>query len=222
MAKQSKRVGFYVRVSTDGQTTENQRRELREVAAARGWEVTRVYHDNGISGAKGREHRKQLDAMLKDAARGKFDMVAAWSVDRIGRSLKDLVAFLSELRALKVDLYLHKQALDTSTPSGRAMFGMLGIFAEFEREIIVERVNAGLARAKAEQASGKPRKHKDGRIKKAIGRPRVSPETEAAIRAMRSEGKGMTAISKALGVGGGTVTRVLGTDHTRQRATLTV
>lgn len=208
MAKQ-KRVAFYVRVSTDGQTTENQRRELQEVAAGRAWEVVRVYDDNGISGAKGREHRRQFDALLQDAARGKFDMVAAWSVDRLGRSLKDLVGFLSELRALKVDLYLHKQALDTSTPSGRAMFGMLGIFAEFEREIIVERVNAGLARAKAEQASGKVRKHRDGRVKKAIGRPRIMPETEAAIRAMRAEGKGMTAISKALRVGGGTVARVL-------------
>lgn len=197
--QKTKRVAIYARVSTDGQTTENQRRELREVAAARGWEVIQVYDDNGISGAKGREYRKAFDRMLKDAARGRFDMVAAWSVDRLGRSLQDLVGFLSELRALKVDLYLHKQALDTSTPSGRAMFGMLSIFAEFEREIIVERVRSGLARAKATGTkSGAP-----------IGRPRVSPETETAIRAMRAKGKGMTAISKALHVGGSTVMRVL-------------
>ncbi len=207
--KKTKRVAIYARVSTDGQTTENQRREIQEVAAARKWEVVQVYEDNGISGAKGREHRKAFDRMLKDAARGRFDMIAAWSVDRLGRSLQDLVGFLSELRALKVDLYLHKQALDTSTPSGRAMFGMLGIFAEFEREIIVERVRSGLARAKAEQDAGKPRRGKNGKLKKAIGRPRVSPETEAQILAMRAEGKGMTAISKALRVGGSTVKRVL-------------
>lgn len=209
MFKQPKRVAFYVRVSTDGQTTENQRRELREVAAVRGWKVVQVYDDNGVSGAKGREHRKQFDGLLKDAARGRFDLIAAWSVDRLGRSLQDLVAFLSELHALKVDLYLHQQGIDTTTPASKAMFQMMGVFAEFERSLIVERVRAGLARAKAEEATGKPRVGKDGQIKKAIGRPRVSPETEAAIRTMRTEGKGMTAISKALHVGGSTVKRVL-------------
>ena len=191
----AKRIALYLRVSTDGQTTKNQRRELQQVAKARGWEVAKVYDDDGVSGAKGREYRKAFDRMLKDAARGKFDMVAAWSVDRLGRSLQDLVAFLSELKALEVDLYLHKQALDTSTPSGRAMFGMLSVFSEFEREMIVERVRAGIARARAEG--------------KTLGRPRVSPDTEAAIRDLRAEGRGMTVISKALGVGCSTVTRVL-------------
>jgi len=201
MAGSAKRVAFYVRVSTGEQTTENQRLELQEAANARGWTVVEVYDDNGVSGAKGREHRKQFDALLKDAARGRFDLIAAWSVDRLGRSLQDLVAFLGELHALKVDLYLHQQGIDTTTPAGRAMFQMMGVFAEFERSMIQERVKSGLARAKANGTkSGAP-----------IGRPRVSAEKEAAIRAMRAEGKGMTAIQKALGVGGGTVQRVLAT-----------
>ncbi len=177
----SKRVALYLRVSTDGQTAKNQRREVEQVAEARGWQVAKVYDDDGVSGAKGREYRKAFDRMLKDGARGEFDMVAAWSVDRLGRSLQDLVGFLGELKALDVDLYLHKQALDTSTPSGRALFGMLGVFSEFEREMIVERTRAGIARARAEG--------------KTLGRPRVSTDTEAAIRDLRAEGKGMTAIS---------------------------
>ena len=191
----TKRVALYLRVSTDGQTTKNQRRELQQVARARGWDVAKVYDDDGVSGAKGREYRRAFDRMLKDAARGEFDMVAAWSVDRLGRSLQDLVTFLSELKALSVDLYLHKQALDTSTPSGRAMFGMLSVFSEFEREMIVERVRAGIARARAEG--------------KTLGRPRVTAEVEDAIRDLRAEGMGMTAISKTLGAGSSTVTRVL-------------
>src|SRR6476469_9042019 len=144
-----KRVGVYVRVSTDGQTTENQRRELEAVAAGSGWEVVGIYEDSGISGAKGRDQRPGLDRLLKDATARKINMIAAWSVDRLGRSLQHLVGFLNELQALNCHLYLHQQAIDTTTPSGRAMFQMCGVFAEFERSMIVERVNAGLARAKA-------------------------------------------------------------------------
>jgi DNA invertase Pin-like site-specific DNA recombinase len=109
----------------------------------------------GISGAKGRDHRPGLDRLLKGVARREFDMVAAWSVDRLRRSLQHLVGLLGELHAKDVDLYLHQQGLDTSTPSGRAMFQMLGVFAEFERALIQERVRAGLARARAQgQAAG--------------------------------------------------------------------
>lgn len=203
------RVALYGRVSTDGQSVNAQLTELREVAERRGWEIVHEYTDKGISGAKGRDQRPALDAMLKAATRGECDMVAAWSVDRLGRSVQHLVAGLADLQAAGVGLYLHKQALDTSTPSGRAMFGMLAIFAEFERELIQERVRAGMKVAKAEQAAGKERLHPNGRVKKAIGRPRISAETEARIRAMRAEGKGMTAISKRLRVGGSTVKRVL-------------
>ena len=120
-------VAVYARVSTDGQATENQLRELRAAVKRHGWTVTREYVDNGISGAKGRKDRPQFDALLKSVTRREFDVVAAWSVDRLGRSLQDLVGFLSDLHAKQVDLYLHQQALDTSTPSGKAMFGMLGV-----------------------------------------------------------------------------------------------
>ena len=110
----------------------------------------KVYKDYGISGAKGRDKRPAFDALCRAAARREFDVVMAWSVDRLGRSLQDLVGFLSELHALKIDLFLHRQGLDTTTPAGKAMFQMMGVFAEFERAMIQERVRAGLARARSE------------------------------------------------------------------------
>ena len=140
-----RRVGLYLRVSTSEQTTKNQRRELEAAAKRHGWLVVSVFEDAGISGANGREQRPGLDALMKAVARREIDMVAAWSVDRLGRSLTALLELLTELHAKKVDLYLHQQSLDTSTPSGRAMFQMMGVFAEFERAMIRERVMAGLA-----------------------------------------------------------------------------
>lgn len=118
------------------------------MARRSGSEIVGVYEDAGISGARGRDKRPGFDRLLKDATARKINMIAAWSVDRLGRSLQHLVGFLIDLQALGCDLYLHQQALDTSTPSGRAMFQMCGVFAEFERGMIRERVNAGLARAK--------------------------------------------------------------------------
>jgi DNA invertase Pin-like site-specific DNA recombinase len=141
---------IYLRVSTIEQTTANQERELREIASRMGCEIVKVYRDHGISGAKGRDKRPAFDKLCRDAARREFDMVMAWSVDRLGRSLQDLVGFLSELHALKIDLFLRQQGLDTTTPAGKAMFQMMGVFAEFERAMIQERVRAGLARAKSE------------------------------------------------------------------------
>jgi DNA invertase Pin-like site-specific DNA recombinase len=153
-----KRVGIYPMVTTDTQTTENQRRELEAVAARSGWEVVGIYADAGISGAKGRDKRPGFDRLLKDATARKINLIAAWSVDRLGRSLQDLVGFLNELQALSCNLYLHQQALDTTTPSGRAMFQMCGVFAEFERCMIRERVNAGLREPRpAASSSGGPR-----------------------------------------------------------------
>src|SRR5262245_14959820 len=142
------RAALYLRVSTDDQSTERQERELTEAAARRGHEVVEVYADNGVSGAKGRNGRPAFDRLHRDAARRKFDVVMAWSVDRLGRSLQDLVGFLSELHALKIELYLHQQGLDTTTPAGKAMFQMMGVFAEFERAMIVDRVKSGLRLAK--------------------------------------------------------------------------
>src|SRR6187397_2700879 len=141
---------IYLRVSTQDQTTANQERELREIASRMGCEIVKVYKDHGISGAKGRDKRPAFDALCRDATKRQFDVVMAWSVDRLGRSLQDLVGFLSELHALRIDLYLHQQGLDTRTPGGKAMFQMLGVFAEFERAMIQERVRAGLKRARAE------------------------------------------------------------------------
>ena len=152
---------LYLRVSTKDQDTGNQRRELEAAATRLGHTIVGIYEDRGISGSKGRDKRS------------KFDLIMAWSVDRLGRSLPDLVNFLQHLHATKTGLYLHQQGLDTTTPAGRAMFGMLAIFAEFERSIIVERVNAGLARAR----------EKGTKSGKAIGRPTLHPETIAAIRA---------------------------------------
>ena len=195
----TKRVAFYLRVSTNEQTTANQRRELEAVAAAAGWEVVEVYEDAGISGAKGRDKRPAFDRLLKDANRRRFDMVAAWSVDRLGRSLPDLVGFLGDLNALGVDLYLQQQALDTSTPTGRAFFQLAGVFAEFERAMIVERVRSGLARAKAQGTkSGEP-----------IGRPALPEAKRREIVAARASGLTIRAAAKAAGVAPATVQKVL-------------
>jgi DNA invertase Pin-like site-specific DNA recombinase len=198
----AKRVGIYIRVSTDGQTTANQRRELEGVAARSGWEVVGFYEDAGVSGAKGRDGRPGFDRLLKDATSRKIDMVAAWSVDRLGRSLQHLVGFLTDLQALGCDLYLHQQALDTSTPSGRAMFQMCGVFAEFERAMIVERVNAGLKRAKAQGVKLGRGNRKDGEWsadEERWGMPRA--ELEKRILRLHKDGMGLLKIGKTLGVG---------------------
>ncbi len=128
------------------QTVENQLRDLLAVAERQGWTVTATFTDEGISGVKGRDRRPGYDALLKGVARKDFEQIMAWSVDRLGRSLPDLVAFLNDIQSKAVDLYLHQQGLDTSTPSGRMMFQMLGVFAEFERAMIRERIMAGLRR----------------------------------------------------------------------------
>ena len=190
-----KRVALYARVSTDAQTTENQLMQLRAVAERHGWSVVAEYIDHGISGAKSREQRPQFDALLHGLARREFDMIAAWSVDRLGRSLQDLLAFLLELQSKRVDLYLHQQALDTSTPMGKAMFQLCGVFAELERSIIQERVKAGLERARAKG--------------KTLGRPRTDQRTEAKIRQLAARGTGKGKIARTLGIGVSVAQRIL-------------
>jgi DNA invertase Pin-like site-specific DNA recombinase len=157
-----KTVALYLRVSTGEQTVENQRRELLAAAERRGWTVAAEFCDEGISGANGRDKRPGFDKLCRAVVRHQFDVVAAWSVDRLGRSVQDLVAFLGELHGAGVDLYLDRQGVDTSTPAGKALFQMLGVFAEFERSIIQERIAAGIARARA----------KGTRSGKAFGRPK--------------------------------------------------
>lgn len=189
------RVALYLRVSTGEQTVENQRRELTAWAERAGHEIVETYEDAGVSGAKARDKRPAFDRALKDAVRRRYDMLAVWSVDRLGRSLQELVAALQELRGARVGLFLHQQALDTTTPNGSAMFGMLGVFAEYEHAIIVERVKSGLARVRAEG--------------KKLGRPPVADELKARIRELRAAGRPIKKIAAELGCGVGTVQRAI-------------
>jgi DNA invertase Pin-like site-specific DNA recombinase len=186
------RVALYVRVSTDGQSVDNQVRELQAVAERHGWVIFDTYSDPAVSGAKAQ--RPAFDRMMAGVQRRDFDMIAAWAVDRLGRSLQNLLVFLGEIKAKGVDLYLHQQGLDTSTPAGKAMFQMLGVFAEFERSMTLERVYAGLKRARAEG--------------KVLGRPKVNGATEDAILAELAKGTGIKATARAIGCGVGTVQRV--------------
>ena len=191
----SKRAAIYVRVSTDQQTTENQERALMAIAEKAGWEITSVYRDQGVSGAVKRNHRPAFQELQKDAVQRRFDIVLAWSVDRLGRSLQDLAEFLTELHALNIDLVLHQQGLDTTTPAGKAMFQMMGVFAEFERTMIKDRVKAGLQRAKSNGVK--------------LGRPKIDRDTETAIlSALQSGNEGIRKIATRFSVGVGTVQRI--------------
>ena len=191
----TRRVAIYTRVSTDGQTTANQRLVLEQVAEKSRWDVVEVYEDHAVSGAKGRDQRPAFDQLCKDATRREFDVVMAWSVDRLGRSLQHLVAFLGELHAVGVDLFLHQQGIDTTTPAGKAMFQMMGVFAEFERAMIQDRVKAGLARARAQG--------------KTLGRPKVAHKVRQTILDARSDGLSIRNIAKEVGVSVGTVHGVI-------------
>jgi DNA invertase Pin-like site-specific DNA recombinase len=189
-----KRAAIYVRVSTERQTVENQVRELRQIAEHRGWEVVEQYSDAGISGTKGRDGRPGLNLMLNDAKRRKFDVVMAWAIDRLGRSLVDLLHTIQELEASSVDLYLDQQSIDTTTPMGKLMFQVTGAFAEFERSMIRQRVHAGLKRA---VEAGK-----------VLGRPRISDKLEKRIKHELRAGKGILKVAHEVGVGHGTVERI--------------
>lgn len=188
------KAALYVRVSTDGQTVENQARELRQIAERRGWEVVEVYTDAGISGAKGRDQRPGLDRMLNDANRRKFDVVMAWAIDRLGRSLVDLLGTVQHLEGCGVDLFLDQQNLDTTTPAGKLMFQVCGAFAEFERSIIRQRVRLGLKRAVAQG--------------KRLGRPRIDRDIERKVQQELRKGEGVLKTAKALDLGTGTVQRI--------------
>lgn len=186
----SKRIAIYTRVSTSKQTTDNQSLELEAWAARCGYTVVKTYCDKAISGSKGRDKRPGFDAMLKASVRREFDVIAVWSSDRLGRSLQHLIDVLQTIRDTKTELYIHTQALDTTTPAGRAMFGMLSVFAEFEREMIVARVNAGLDRARAKGTT--------------LGRPTTSPRVRetamAALQAGSSVREAVRASGASLGV----------------------
>ncbi len=185
------RTAIYARVSTAQQYTSNQIHEIDRVASARGWTIVRTFTDDGISGSKGRDERPALDQLLKAATRREFDLLAVWSIDRLGRSLQHLVTTVNDLHAQGVQLYFHQQAIDTTTPSGKLMFGVFSSFAEFEREMIRERIKLGVERAR-----------KEG---KKLGRPSsVTESTRAAIVELYKKGMSPKKISQTLKCGVGT------------------
>jgi DNA invertase Pin-like site-specific DNA recombinase len=195
MTKANRRAAIYARVSTDSQTVENQIRELRQIAERRGWEVLEeIYTDAGISGAKGRAQRPGLDRLLKDSSRRKFDVVMAWAIDRLGRSLIDLLGTIQHLEAVGVDLYLDQQSIDTTTPMGKLVFQITGAFAEFERSMIQQRIRAGLKRAVAQGTK--------------LGRPKVDLALECKAQKQLEKGVGILKVAKTLGLGTGTVQRI--------------
>jgi DNA invertase Pin-like site-specific DNA recombinase len=177
------KTAIYARVSTDEQTTDNQVIKLEQVAERNGWEVEAIYADT-ISGAKSK--RPQLDKLMKAVMRKEIDMVMVWSVDRLGRSLQHLTTLLSDIESKGIDLYLHQQNIDTSTPSGKMLFQLLGVFAEFERSMIRERVMAGLDRARSQG--------------KRLGRPPVPPITVDKVKRLREEGMSLRKIAKQVGI----------------------
>ena len=177
------KIAIYARVSRDEQTTENQTLGLKKVAERNGWEVQAIYADT-ISGAKSK--RPELDKLMKSVMRKEVDMVMVWSVDRLGRSLQHLTTLLSDIESKGINLYLHQQNIDTSTPSGKMLFQLLGVFAEFERSMIRERVLAGLNRARSQG--------------KRLGRPPVPPLTVDKIKRLREEGLSLRKIAKQVGI----------------------
>lgn len=193
MAKAT-RAAIYLRVSTDGQDTANQRLALEAVAARRGWRIVQTYEDAGVSGAKGRDKRPGFDTMMRDAARGRFDVVMVWAVDRLGRSTAAVAPALAELGELGVSFYADREGMDSTTAHGRAMLQMAAVFAELERGMIRERVHAGLTRARAQG--------------KTLGRPKVADDIEGAIKARLAVGEGVLKVAKAVGCGVSTVQRV--------------
>src|SRR6056300_77862 len=187
---------IYSRVSTNDQTIENQLQVLREVAEKKGLEVVREISDEGISGAKGRDARKSFDELITGSIRKEWDIILVWDVSRLGRSLKHLVSFLDDIQSTNCDLYIHQSGLDTSTASGKMMFQMIGVFSEFERSMIRERVIAGQQRAKAEG--------------KHIGRKtNVNEGTLNAVKHLRENNVPIKRIAKDLQIGVGTVYKIL-------------
>ena len=186
------RAALYLRVSTtDTQTTENQRMALAKVARPREWEIVQTYEDAGISGAKGRDKCHAFDRMLTDAVRRRFDVLMVWSIDRLGRSVLHVANAMAGMDAAGVSLYSDQQAIDSTSPVGKAMIQMACVFGELEREMIRARVVAGLNRVR-EQG-----------IKK-LGRPRVGRKTEEAIQKQLRSGHGILKVANALGVGSST------------------
>ena len=190
------KVVIYSRVSTKDQNCENQIRLLKEIVERNNWDLVDLYVDVGISGSKGRESRKEFDRLNKDMIRRKFNRILVWDISRLGRSLQHLVEFLNEVNSIGCNLYIHQSGLDTSTPNGKMMFQMIGVFSEFEREMISERVKLGLERVKSKG--------------KKLGRPqRVNSSMIDEMKNLKNIGWSYGKISEHLGVSKMTVSRTL-------------
>lgn len=189
--KTEKRIAIYARVSTSEQSADMQLTELREHSLRRGWVVASEYIDEGISGTK--SSRPQLDKLMVDARRRKFDVVLVWRFDRFARSTAHLLSALDEFRALDIDFVSLNESIDTTTPLGKMVFTIVAAVAELERSIICERVRAGVARA---VANGK-----------RLGRPRGSRIDADRVGELRATGLSTRQIAKNMGIGVGSVVR---------------
>lgn len=190
-----KRVALYARSSTDGISSENQLFELQTVASRMNWKVVEIYMERGESWPKKNEKMIALKSLSEAAARHEFDLIMVWSIDRLAKSLQQLVELLTDIHAENIDLYIHKQGIDTTTPTWQDFFHFCTVFADFESTVIKESINTGLNRARAKGQT--------------LGRPRTKAAVEEEIRAYRKEGMGIKKIAKHLGIGVGVVQRVV-------------
>ena len=191
-----RKVAIYSRVSTLDQTIDNQLLELRDHCSKMGWEIVKEYSDEGLSGTLSRDKRPALNSLIKDAYRKKFDSVVCWDISRIGRSMKELVLFLSDMKDRDIGICSVRQGFDTSTTMGEMMFQFVGILSSWEREMIRERTLAGLDRARSEG--------------KTLGRKKViTDEITSKIVNLRSIGRSIRDIASEVGVSRGTVSNVL-------------
>ena len=191
-----RKVAIYTRVSTLDQTIDNQLLELRDHCSRMGWEIVKEYADEGLSGTLSRDKRPALNSLIKDAYRKRFDSVVCWDISRIGRSMKELILFLSDMKDRGIGICSVRQGFDTSTSMGEIMFQFVGILSSWEREMIRERTLAGLERAKREG--------------KTLGRRKVTNDTMTAkIIELRNDKKSIREIASEVGVSRGTVNNIL-------------
>ena len=188
----TQKVAIYVRVSTSGQTVENQERELLAHCQRQGWQVYKVYRDEGFSGAVA--ERPALKEMMADSRLGRFNLLAVWKIDRLARSISHLLEVLTELKGLGIGFVSLTEAINTETAQGRMIANFLGSIAEFERELVVERVRSGMARASAAGVR--------------IGRPRTGFDVNEAIR-LKKDGQSWNQVAKAVGASSATVRRIV-------------
>ena len=184
------RIAIYARVSTSDQSSESQLLDLRRYVSDRGWQSYKEYCDNGISGTK--DSRPALDELMNDARKRRFDVVLVWRFDRFARSTRHLINALEEFKNLGIDFVSFQENIDTSSPLGSAIFTIISAVAQLERDIIAERVKAGLRRAR-----------ENG---KKLGRPRVAADADK-IAALRAQGRSWREIAEELGIGKGTAQR---------------